>query len=347
MGYEKCKGIKLDKKNNKIWINVASSNVFPHTYSKCELCKNEDMSFEEKLNILILDIEFGNIHCQESMYKWTYALTRTREIFSDFWDKTQDNYTMYYTNKDKIPFSFNSDRKKVLITESDLKSGKYIEEEYCNYYYIEEEKQKDNERVSKLKEDYCDTFKKFLNEEIKGQYYLYSDNYGYIRNKGTQGSFYYNLSSPTVMDYKKAYCILHNMNNEKYGIEIKKLVDTREYIPSEEQLKEKEERLNILGVKDNTTDYKEIYDIINKFETEYNSLVYYVDKGHYFFGKCYNLFYVSNYEEEYKQDKELLKNNETYSYVYNETDSICSEIGLIGFEKITDYNKNTRLKRKY
>ena len=45
------------------------------------------------------------------------------------------------------------------------------------------------------------------------------------------------------------------------------------------------------------------------------------------------MFYVSNEKEEWKSDNSLLEQNETYAYVYNKTDSVCSEIGLIGFEK--------------
>ena len=50
------------------------------------------------------------------------------------------------------------------------------------------------------------------------------------------------------------------------------------------------------------------------------------------FGEIYSMFYVSNYKEEWKDDKEMLKQGETYAYCYNKTNEICSEIGLIGFK---------------
>ena len=354
MSYYKCKGITLDRKNNKIWTIVASSNVYPITYGKYEYYENENIDFEEKLDRLILSIELGNIHIIDSMYKWTYALTRTREQFKDFWDNRNDNYTMYYTDKDKIPFSFREDRKKVLITEKDLESGKYIEN--YGYYYIQEEREEDYKRVKELEKAYCNTFRHYLEEEINGQYYLKSDKYGFIKNKGNKGSFYYDLSSPVLMDYKQAYCKLKQLGKQyQEDTKIIKLIEERTYIPTETQLKEKEERLKLLGIGDNTSDYKLIYDIINKFENEYKALVYYVDKGRYNFGKCYNLFYVSNYEEVYESDKDLLRNNETYAYVYNDTYNECSEIGLIGFEydsycyleELSGKYKGTRLRRKY
>ena len=78
-------------------------------------------------------------------------------------------------------------------------------------------------------------------------------------------------------------------------------------------------------IKDNKIRYNQ-----NK---NYNAYVYHIIHNNSNFGELYNMFYVSNEKEEWKSDNSLLKQNETYAYVYNKTDSVCSEIGLIGFEK--------------
>ena len=51
------------------------------------------------------------------------------------------------------------------------------------------------------------------------------------------------------------------------------------------------------------------------------------------FGNLYNMLYVSNNTEEWKADRKDLQNKECYAYVYNKSDEVCSEIGLIGVEK--------------
>ena len=46
------------------------------------------------------------------------------------------------------------------------------------------------------------------------------------------------------------------------------------------------------------------------------------------------MLYVSNNAEEWENDRKYLQNKECYAYVYNKSDEVCSEIGLIGIEKV-------------
>jgi hypothetical protein len=92
---------------------------------------------------------------------------------------------------------------------------------------------------------------------------------------------------------------------------------------------------NIYTIYDNdVSDDKELLNRIKMFENEYNTLVYLVTSSETSIGNLYNFFYVSQHMSEWKDDREILENNETYAYVWNETYELDSEIGLIGFEHI-------------
>lgn len=68
------------------------------------------------------------------------------------------------------------------------------------------------------------------------------------------------------------------------------------------------------------------------FEDEYNCLVYLIESVDTTFGLLYNFFYVSQHKSEWTDDRALLEEGLTYAYVWNSTDDILSEIGMIGFE---------------
>ena len=129
------------------------------------------------------------------------------------------------------------------ITQTEIESG--------NYNYILEWESKDNKskvqyraeeynnekaRVMEVLEEYYNVFIGYLEEKHEGKYYLYSETYGYVKPKGTNGSFYYNMSSNLVenMDYKKAYCLARTIGRD---IEIK-AVPKREYKPTQKQIAE-------------------------------------------------------------------------------------------------------------
>lgn len=364
MSYEKVKLITRKEKENKIFVTSASSNVYPKTYYKWEYMKNyENMSYEEKMYQLLRDISGGNLQLNDSMYNWQYAILRAREdIGKDYslYDRTSAKYTIYVVcdneeTKNRLENYYNVNTtifyNRYVVVDT-ITSDMILLHEFKDYkeYYKQNEKDTDDARINKEFKEYYNTFIKYLDEKIEGEYYLYSKDYGYIKNKGTNGSFYYNIpfTKDLLMDYKKAYCLQANMGKNR-NVEIKKLVK-REIKASKEQVDEGNKRLDMLGLENlkgkelqmSTKTYfgainkdvdMEIIEKINDFEKEYNSYVYYVIKTNsYEIGTMYAFLYVSNYKEEWEDDRIMLLHNECYSYVYNKDNECCSEIGLIGFE---------------
>lgn len=361
MSYEKVKLITRKEKENKIFVTSASSNVYPKTYYKWEYMKNyENVSYEEKMYQLLRDISGGNLQLNDSMYNWQYAILRAKEDMQEkygkdyfLYDRTSAKYTIYVVcdneeTKNRIE-KWNVGRYVFVDT---ITSDMILLHDFINYkeYYKQDEKDTDDVSINKEFKEYYNTFIKYLDEKIEGEYYLYSKDYGYIKNKGTNGSFYYNIpfTKDLLMDYKKAYCLQANMGKNR-NVEIKKLAK-REIKASKEQVEEGNKRLDMLDLeclkgkelKMSARTYfgyinenvdMEIIEKINDFEKEYNSYVYYVIKtNNYEIGTMYAFLYVSNYKEEWEDDRKMLLSNECYSYVYNKDNEFCSEIGLIGFE---------------
>lgn len=74
--------------------------------------------------------------------------------------------------------------------------------------------------------------------------------------------------------------------------------------------------------------------IINNFEKEHEGYkVYHLIHNITDFGELYNIFYVSNVEDEWKEDKEDLKQDYAFVYVYNKSADWCSEFGSIAIKK--------------
>ena len=69
---------------------------------------------------------------------------------------------------------------------------------------------------------------------------------------------------------------------------------------------------------------------IRDFEEKHNALVYLVIRSYTDFGKMDCYLYVSDYPEEWPQDREDLANSEPMAYVYNHDMPDCSEFGCIG-----------------
>lgn len=69
--------------------------------------------------------------------------------------------------------------------------------------------------------------------------------------------------------------------------------------------------------------------VVREFEQEYNALVYFATTSNTEFGKLDSFLYVSDYEEEWKDDVRDLKNGYLYAYVYNNDMPEFSEIGSI------------------
>lgn len=72
--------------------------------------------------------------------------------------------------------------------------------------------------------------------------------------------------------------------------------------------------------------------MVEEFEKENETLVYHVIHSFTDIGEMYTLMYVSQYEEEWNDDIEDLKNGSALVYVVNATMPVCSEFGSVGVE---------------
>ena len=77
---------------------------------------------------------------------------------------------------------------------------------------------------------------------------------------------------------------------------------------------------------------KEQREIVQKFEEEYNALVYFVIRSYTEFGTLDSFLYVSDYPDEWKLDNNDIKHGYAYAYVYNYDVPEYSEIGMIGVQ---------------
>ena len=71
---------------------------------------------------------------------------------------------------------------------------------------------------------------------------------------------------------------------------------------------------------------------IMEFEEHFNAFVYLVIKSNTEFGELNSYLFVSDHEEEWEEDREMLKHNESFVYVDNLAHVEFSEFGTIGFE---------------
>jgi len=89
MSYEKVKSIKIDEKQGKVFINCASNNCRPITYSREEypyFSKILQEEGREAVEIQLLkDYESGNL--QEGKNKYTKALKVLRYVFGEEYRK--------------------------------------------------------------------------------------------------------------------------------------------------------------------------------------------------------------------------------------------------------------------
>lgn len=70
--------------------------------------------------------------------------------------------------------------------------------------------------------------------------------------------------------------------------------------------------------------------LVKEWEEKTGNLVYHVIENQFEFGHCYSFLYISEYEEEWEMDRELMKDNISYAYVMNTDDDMGSEFGTIG-----------------
>ena len=360
MSYEKVKCITRKPKEGKIFITSACSNVRPLTYHKWEFMQNNNDYHEKELE-LMRGINGGGLSLNDSCYNWNYAYYKTNEEIRaryseyDLYELSTMHYTRYCLGE-QISSTYTP------ITQAEIESGNYeyvleweSRDNKSKVYYRAEEYNNEKTRVMEVLEEYYNVFIGYLEEKHEGKYYLYSDTYGYVKPKGTNGSFYYSEYNSLLetMDYKKAYCLAKAIGKD---IEVK-AVPTREYEPTQKQVEESKQRIELLGLEPRFSEklymsrkyyIREVKDgeidlirAINNFEKDYDAYVYHIIYTKSNFGNLYNMLYVSNNTEEWEVDRKDLQNKECYAYVYNKSDKVCSEIGLIGVEKV-DTNLLTR-----
>ena len=352
MSYEKVKCITRKPKEGKIFITSACSNVRPLTYHKWEFMQNNNDYHEKELE-LMRGINGGGLILNDSCYNWNYAYYKTNEEIKaryseyDLYELSTMKYTRYCLGE-QISSTYTP------ITQEELESGNYAlewesKDGKSKVYHNIEEYNKEKIRTREVLERYHEVFMQFLEEKHEGKYYLYSKTYGNIKPTGTRGSFYYNISEGDIKiynNYKQAYCI-----KEKIGRDVEvRNVPTREYEPTQKQVEESKKRIELLGIEPRFSDklyisdkyyIREVKDVemdliraINNFEKNYNAYVYHIIYTKSNFGNLYSMLYVSNNAEEWENDRKDLQNKECYAYVYNKSDEVCSEIGLIGIEKV-------------
>lgn len=71
---------------------------------------------------------------------------------------------------------------------------------------------------------------------------------------------------------------------------------------------------------------------VREFEKKYNALVYHVIHSFSNIGELENYLYVSDYPEEWEQDREDIEQKQQFCYVFNHDAPHCSEFGTIGIE---------------
>ncbi len=74
---------------------------------------------------------------------------------------------------------------------------------------------------------------------------------------------------------------------------------------------------------------KEYENAVKEFEEKHNTLVYHCILNRTTFGTILTLLYVTEEQEEWKEDKEQLQEGLPLSYVVNLSDNECSEFGGI------------------
>ena len=71
---------------------------------------------------------------------------------------------------------------------------------------------------------------------------------------------------------------------------------------------------------------------VRKFEEENNALVYHVIHSYTNIGELENYLFVGDNSEEWGMDREDIKNDSVFAYVFNKDMPDCSEFGTIGIQ---------------
>ena len=72
-------------------------------------------------------------------------------------------------------------------------------------------------------------------------------------------------------------------------------------------------------------------EVIAAFEERFNAVVYHATHERFTFGEVLDLYYVSEYEEEWPRDRADLAAGHAFVYAANLTDDFMSDLGTIAF----------------
>lgn len=213
MSYSKCKTISIKPKTNQIFLTVASNNVRPLYYERCEYASKQKCSLDDKLMYLMISMLDGNI--QISQYNKTtipfeYALLKIRNNY-------RENDISEYGNKyDARHELYNKELAKYVDTENWKETCEF---EKNNRELVNEIEREINR---KLYQKEFEIFKNSIQEEIKDKYYL-QDDFGRIIEfvgETTRGYRYRTYEEPNqecLIDYKLAY-IRQDRMGERFKI---------------------------------------------------------------------------------------------------------------------------------
>lgn len=198
MSYYKCKNITLKANTNQIFLTVATNNVRPLYYTKTEYAPKQNCSLDDKLMLLMISMLDGNIQISQynkNTIPFEYALIEIKNyhiknrIREDKYDTRCELYRKElskYVNVDKWKEFYDFEKNnKNLVNKIELKV--------------------DNEVYQKEFE----IFKKSINENIEGKYYIQDDLGNVIEfvKKTRYGFRYIEHSEPNekcFMNYKSA-----------------------------------------------------------------------------------------------------------------------------------------------
>lgn len=233
MSYEMCNRITVKKKTNQIFVNVASNNVFPHDYHRCEYAKNSNYTLDDKLRFLMLSMLDGNIQITQinkNTVPYEYAMMKVREYqrdnnINDFEEKYEKRHELF---KEEIKRYTDPDNWEV-----------YKEFRKNNKELIDNI---EKEIISKLYEKEFEVFKQSISEKIEGKYYITNESGNKIEFCGkTKYGFKYReyryLHQDCLLDYKLAY-IRKDYMGDKYKIE--KLEEQQLEKSTEEDMEEEQ-----------------------------------------------------------------------------------------------------------
>lgn len=225
MSYDLCKRISLDKKNNKISICVASSNLIPKHYDTYEIYGGyKTYNFEDKLLSLYIDMQSGNIQISsinDSTIDFEYALWKTREYMKE---KGIDSYEDLYIKRGDLSRNRLYEFAQIEKSKSEDKYEKESEnaKKYDEWASKQDKEWLETEEEKILKQVKYDVygecfeiFKKYLFEKIEGMYKIVVDKYYLIISLGKYNRGYdryrYTSNEPNrkglEMSFKKAYLV--------------------------------------------------------------------------------------------------------------------------------------------